>query len=161
MKGFLRRLRGIIGMGLTWGAGLGVVGSAIGLLGFLTGDGFVTALALTGAFVGFVAGSSFGTILSLTEGGRGLADLSLKRVALWGGLGGALVACATNLIGGGGLVWDFVVTLTVLGAGLSSGSVAMAKRAHRKELSMGEDELPALEGKQDGLLQVGSRKPTQ
>ena len=72
MKVFLRRLRGIIGMGLTWGAGLGVVGSAIGLLGFLTGDGFVTGLALTGAFIGFVAGGGFGIVLSLTGGRRGL-----------------------------------------------------------------------------------------
>ena len=142
MKGLLRRLRGIIGMGLAWAAGLGLVGSAIGLLGFLTGDGFVTGLALTGAFIGFVAGSGFGAILSLTEGRRGLEDLSLKRVALWGGLGGALVACATNLLGGGGLVWDFVVSVALLGAGLSSGSVAIAKRAHRKELNAGDDEPP-------------------
>jgi hypothetical protein len=147
MKGLLRRLRGIIGMGLTWGVGLGVVGSAIGLLGFLTGDGFVTGIALTGAFIGFVVGGGFGMILSLSERHKGLEDLSLKRVALWGGLGGALVACATNLLGGGGLVWDFVATVTLLGAGLSSGSVAIAKRAYRKELAEGDDEpLPAIEG---------------
>jgi hypothetical protein len=147
MKGFLRRLRGIIGMAIAGGAGLGVVGSVIASLGFFTGDGFVTGLALTGAFIGVIVGGGFGVVLSLMEHRKGLENLSLKRVALWGGLGGALVACATNLFGGGGLVWDFVATLTVLGAGLGSGSVAIAKRAHRKELTEGADEpLPALEG---------------
>jgi hypothetical protein len=135
-------------MAVAGGAGLGVVGSAIASLGFLTGDGFVTGIALTGAFIGVVVGGGFGIVLSLMEHRKGLEDLSLKRVALWGGLGGALVACATNLLGGGGLVWGFVVTLTVLGAGLGSGSVAIAKRIHRKELTEGEAEpLPALEGK--------------
>jgi hypothetical protein len=147
MKGFLRRIRGILGMAATWGAGLGVVGSAVASLGFFTGHGFVTGIALTGAFMGFVVGGASGIIISLSERHKGLEDLSLKRVALWGGLAGALAACATNLLGGGGIIWGFVVTLTLLGSGLSSGSVAIAKRAHRKELAEGDEEsFAALKG---------------
>lgn len=144
MKGFLRRLRGIIGMGLTWAvAGAGVL-TGVGLFG----GGFVPGLTLTGAFMGFFAGSAFGVILSVIERHKRLEDLSLKRMALWGGLGGFLIAAGINLfLGSGGLFWDFVATMTLVRAGFSSGTVAIARRATEPTL-IGEDDEPppALKG---------------
>jgi len=154
MKGFLRRLRGIIGMGVTWAAGLAGLFS---LAGLVFGGRFVPGLALTGGFLGLVGGGAFAVILSIAERRRRLRELSLWRMALWGGLGGALVAGVTNLIGGsGGLIWPFIGTVAFIGAVASTGTVAVAKRAERKliaggdesaaSLEEGEDRLPALEG---------------
>jgi len=141
-------------MGLTWAVGLGGLLTAVG---FIVGGIFVPGLAMTGGFMGFIAGSAFAVILSISERKRGLADLSLWRMALWGGLGGALVAASVNIIGGsGGLIWDFLASMALIGAALSTGTVALAKRSGDAKLIEeeedpmlieGDDEpLPALEG---------------
>jgi hypothetical protein len=137
MKGFLRRLRGVIGTGLTWALGWA---GFFGVLGVIFGAYSVPRLALVGGFMGFIAGSAFGVILSITERRHRLEDLSLWRTALWGGLGGLLVAGSFNLLGGsGGLVWSFVATMAFSGAVSSAGPVAVARRADTK-LIEGEDD---------------------
>ncbi|MGD2123084.1 MAG: hypothetical protein PVJ76_15125, partial [Gemmatimonadota bacterium] len=76
--------------------------------------------------------------------------LSLWRMALWGGLGGALVAGATNLIGGsGGLIWPFVGTVALIGAIASTGTVAVAQRAERNRIGGGDESGPILEGSEE------------
>jgi multisubunit Na+/H+ antiporter MnhB subunit len=149
MKGFLRRLRGVIGMGLTWGLALAGVGTLVGLI---FGGTFVPGLALTGGFLGFIVGSAFAVILSVAERRQSLGDLSLSRMALWGGIGGALVAGATNLFAGsGGLIWEFVASVAVFGALASTGTVALARRADT-QLIEGEDESSQrLEGDREPL----------
>ena len=96
MKGFLRRLRGVIKTGLIGAAGFGAA-----LSGFfaLTGhvDAILIALPYT-AFAGFLVGGVSAGIFSLTERHRRLEDLSLRRVALWGAMGGSLVTVAFNLV---------------------------------------------------------------
>ena len=149
MKGFLRRLRGVIKTGLIGAAGFGAA-----LSGFfaLTGhvDATLFALPYT-AFAGFLVGGVSAGIFSLTERHRRLEDLSLRRVALWGAMGGSLVTVAFNLVTVGFVDWPAVLTITLLSAGVSSGSVALAKRADKKLIEDGDDPVPSLEGGDEPL----------
>jgi len=148
MKGFLRRLRGIIGMGLLWA--VGSVAFFLGLAALQGGGwgGWVGILYLIpmSAGFGFIAGCAFAGILSMTERHRRLEDLSLRRVALWGAIGGCLVTGAFNLVSSGTVFWESLLMMSLLTAGLSSGSVALAKRADRKLIEGDDEPLPALEG---------------
>ena len=111
MKQFLRRLRGIIGTGITWAIGWAGI---FGVVGAIFGAYSVPRLALVGGFTGLIAGGAFAVILSITERRHRLEDLSLWRTALWGGLGGFLVAACFS--GSGGLIWSFVAVMAVSGA---------------------------------------------
>jgi hypothetical protein len=147
MKGFLKRLRGVITTGLTWAVGWAVLWgvpvfilSRFGVFEGFTMRVFLLAdLAVAGG--GFIAGSAFGVFLSIFERNKRLEDLSLKRIALLGGLGAlALVAIF------GITLWLPIVVLTGLGVGFASGSVALAKRADTKLIEGDDESLPALEG---------------
>jgi hypothetical protein len=147
MKGLLRRLRGIIGTGLTWAFGWAGLWGALLLVmaGFnlLEGwDFWYTVRAIFGvAGVGFAAGSGFGVILSIFERNNRLENLSFKRISLWGGIGGLVLAAMFGL-----QHLPQTIILTLLGVGSATGSVALAKRADQAELLEDDDEpLPALE----------------
>ena len=114
---------------------------------------FIGQTVFTGLVLGFVAGGSFASVLSIAERRHTLADLSLWRVALWGGIGGSLLILVAvsfaALVGasiGSGVVGG-IVGFFLLGAGCASGSVALAKRADTKLLEGGEEQLlPTEEG---------------
>jgi len=156
MKGFLRKLRGIIGTGLTWALGWGVL---FGGLWVALGSplGAVLEAVAGGAFLGAFAGGSFAVILSIAERRRTLEELSLRRVALWGGIGGmALILVLSplaliRLLDAGlpiSAMLQFVIPLGisgVLGAGFATGSVALAKREDQKKIG----------GSEQGLLASG------
>ena len=151
MKGLLRRLRGIIGTGLTWAAGcVAIMGGVTAVGGWLQipmaqWGVFFSQIPIYATF-GFIMGSGFAGILSLIERHKRLADLSLPRVALWGGFGGIVLLGGVSLVYGLPNLVSWLV-ITFLSAGFASGSVALAKRADRK-LIEGEDKpLTALEGK--------------
>jgi hypothetical protein len=76
MKSFLRRLRGIIGTGLTWAAGFVGISVVRFVLFGVPWEAF-PELATQWAILGFVTGGAFAGILSLTERSRTLEDLSL------------------------------------------------------------------------------------
>jgi hypothetical protein len=139
-------LHGIIGTGLTWAIGWAVLWGAVLLImaGFDLLEGWdlrYTVRAIPGvAGVGFAAGSGFGVVLSVFERDKKLENLSFKRVALWGGIGGLALAAVFGL-----QYLPQTVVLTLLGVGSATGSVALAKRADRK-LMEGDEPLPALEG---------------
>jgi len=84
---------------------------------------------------GAVSGFGFAGLLSLREGRNRLADLSLKRVALWGVLGSAAVPLVfgwAGLFAAGTTALDVVAAMGVtslLGGIFAPGSVAIAKRA--------------------------------
>ena len=148
MKQFLRRLRGVIKTGLTWAVGWAALWGAVLLImsGFnlLEGwDFWYTVRAVLGvAGVGFAAGTGFGVILSLLERHKKLEDLSFRRIALWGGIGGLALAAAFGL-----QHLPQTIVLTLLGIGSATGSVALAKRGSLTTLIEGDEEaLPALEG---------------
>jgi hypothetical protein len=145
MKGFLRRLRGIIGTGLTWAVGFAAFNSIVALF---QGGGWESFLGATiiGGFFGLVLGSGFASILSLTERHRTLRELSLPRVGLWGAIGGFLFTVAFNLAFGGTIYWGAVLTVALFSAGFSSGSVALAKRSDAKVIEGDDESALSLEG---------------
>src|SRR5688500_7172712 len=95
MKKWLRRIRGAVGMGLTWSAGWALVGVLIELImEFLTGlpmgclvDVWVPALAVPG----FLGGAVFSTVLRIAEARGRFDELSLPRFGAWGAVGGLLL----------------------------------------------------------------------
>jgi len=148
MKPFLRRLRGVIKTGFTWAigwAGLwGVVLLIMAGFDLLEGwDFWYTVRAELGvAGVGFIAGSAFGVLLSVLERHKKLEDLSFRRIALWGGIGGLALAAGFGL-----QHLPQTIVLTLLGIGSATGSVALAKRGSDPTLLEADDKrLPAIEG---------------
>lgn len=152
VSGLLRRIRGAIGMGLTWAVGWAPIGAVLGgvlhaiLPGSSLGLGSVIALnAASFAALGFVGGAVFSAILRVAEGSRRFDQLSLPRFAAWGAVGGLLLGAAAAMIGmwGGGyglLGAGMIGAATILGAVSAAGSLALARVADDRELTVsGQD----------------------
>lgn len=137
MGEWIRRIRGTIGMGLTWAVGWMPIGALLALVLWVMGfdpTGFVWMLTTIFGGLGFVGGSIFSGVLRLAEGRRRFDELSLPRFAAWGGVGGLLLGglAGIALFGGPGLQWtDAVIAgvTTVLGAGSAVGTLALARSA--------------------------------
>jgi hypothetical protein len=137
VRKWLRRIRGAIGMGLTWGAawfGAGVLLARV--------PGFYSDLpfALLFAPLGFVTGIIFSGILVGIEGRRGFDRTSLSRFAGWGAASGLLLS-GIFVVGAalrGGALWGeflaFGPPLAIASAVCAAGSLAVARRAERREL---------------------------
>ena len=144
MNKLFRRLRGLLGVGVMWGAMWAVVGAIIGVVApeSWTWAHPILDVAIGMGAYGVISGIGFGALLSLSEGRRTLGDLSLQRVALWGVLGGAAVPPIFGLLGTfpvGTTLMDVIGAVGVtafLGGTFASSSVAMARRA---ELQAGDD----------------------
>lgn len=147
MGAFLRRVRGLAGVGFTWGVLWAAIGGAVG---FVIGLGSSVALGWTHPVVewaigmglyGFVSGIGFGAILSLRERSRTLLDLSLRRAAVWGVLGAAAVPLLFGALGtfeSGTTVADVlqaILLTSALGGTFAPASIGIAQRA---ELAAGE-----------------------
>lgn len=142
---WLRKLRGALGVGMTWGVGWGLIGGAIGAVLQILGPGssiFVSPIigwALGMSAYGLISGFGFSAILSLRDGTKQLRDLSLARVALWGVLGSISVPALFGVFG----FFDPTTTvLDVLGAvgvtgalggTFAAGSVAAARHAELEQ----------------------------
>jgi peptidoglycan/LPS O-acetylase OafA/YrhL len=133
MRKWLRRIRGAIGMGFTWGAawsGAGIV------LAVVTGFKADAPFPLVFGVLGFIAGVIFSAFLALTERRRRFDQMSLPRFAGWGAAGGLLLSAvfakAASL--GWGDVLAIAPTFALACAVCASGSVAVARRAVRREL---------------------------
>jgi hypothetical protein len=133
MRKWLRRIRGAIGMGFTWGAAWSVAGMVPRLvLGFNPDVPFPIVFGV----LGFVAGVTFSALVVLTEGSRRFDQISLRRFAGWGALGGLLLSAvfakAASL--GWGDVLAVAPTFALASAVCAAGSLAVARRALRQEL---------------------------
>jgi hypothetical protein len=137
MKKWGRRIRGAIGMGLAWGA----AGFGAGIL-LARVPGFYSDLpyALMFAPLGFLTGIIFSGILVVIEGRRGFDRMSLSRFAGWGAVSGLLLSgifVVGAALRGEGLWGEFLVfgpVLAMASAVCAAGSLALAKRAERREL---------------------------
>ena len=140
MKKWLRRIRGALGMGLTWAAGWSVVGALQGLVfGALNGGAvFFVNSVLSFALLGLIGGSAFSVVLGIAGRRRTFDDLSLPRFTGWGALSALLMFVPTAALFGVQLLtpWALVTTALVvgLGAGSAAGSLALARRADDREL---------------------------
>jgi hypothetical protein len=137
MKQWGRRIRAAIGMGFIWGAVWFVAGTLLARV-----PGFYSDLpfALLFAPLGFATGIIFSGILVGIEGRRGLDRTSLPRFAAWGAASGVLLS-GIFVVGAalrGDALWrEFLVfgpPLTMASAVCAAGSLALARRAERREL---------------------------
>ena len=133
MRTWGRRIRGVIGMGVTWAVAWSAAGTIPRwVLGFNPDAPFPIIFGV----LGFAAGVAFSGLLVLTERRRSLDQMSLRRFAGWGAVGGlllsALFARAASLDWGDLLT--IVPTFALASAVCAAGSLALARRAARREL---------------------------
>lgn len=148
---WLRRLRGAIGMGLTWAVGWAGFGLLIGVTSkllpgrlwdrfFEVFDAPLPAMAVPG----FIGGVMFSLVLGTVARHRRFEELSLRRVVIWGACGGVLVGllpaamvavglATLNASGAGLLSFTamIAVPLAVLGSASASATFLIARRAHQ------------------------------
>jgi hypothetical protein len=134
---WMRRIRGAIGMGLTWAVAWSLVGTIPRwLFGFNPDAPFPIIFGI----LGFIGGIIFSGVLVLTEGRRSFDQMSLRRFAAWGAVGGVLLSAVFTRIASLGVtdVLAIVPTFAIASAVCASGSLALARRAKMLELSDGE-----------------------
>jgi hypothetical protein len=146
---WLRRLRGAIGLGVSWAVGWAPIGAVVGVvLGVTVGapiglGGVVLVNATAFAILGFAGGALFSTALRLSEGRRRFEELSMPRLTALGAAGGLVLG---GLVVGSGL-WGIATTplvaaavvgvSTTLGAGSAAGTLAIARQADDTSLVEG------------------------
>ena len=139
METWLRRVRGALGMGVTWALGWAPIGALFGLaLGLMAGGLPLGTVALNFfklfAVMGFLGGTTFAGVLRFAEGHHRFEELSLPRFAALGALGGLILGLVA--VGGGilgpSLTWlDVAVAAvpTLLGGGSAAGMLVLARKA--------------------------------
>ena len=136
MPRWLRIVRGMIGTGLTFAVGVGVVGLLLGLVALLMGQASLDDLRMVGkvSVVAFIVGVGFSGVLALAARGRTFDKLSLRYVTALGAAGGFLYFLF--IAGANGVrvwsVWNAIGNLTILtllGAGSAAGMLILARKA--------------------------------
>jgi hypothetical protein len=134
MNKSLRKILGVMGIGLSWGVAWSAVFATLVLIigafrpeDIDPGEGPLVASGI-GFMVGVVSGVVFGIILSFAENRKSIHDLALVRVALWGVIGAAVWPLMTPLPD------DMMLILCPLGAVCATALVAIARRAERHRL---------------------------
>jgi len=141
MKKWLRRMRGALGMGLTWAVGwtlVGMLGVVVFYALFPSVPDIFDVWIPVFAYPGFLAGVGFSVVLRIAEGRRRFDELSIPRFAAWGAVGGLLVGTFVAVLGFGkapnAALATIMGTTTLLGAVSASGSLALARREEDREL---------------------------
>ena len=134
MRKWLRRIRGAIGLGLTWAVAW--FGAGMILLLIVGPDAADVPFPLGFGLIGFLAGVTFSGVLGIVEGHRRFDQMSLPRFAGWGGLGGLLLSVVFVLAAG--LGGDVILVLgpvfALSSAASAAGSLALARMADREYL---------------------------
>ncbi len=131
-----RRIRGAIGMGLTWA--LAWFSAGIALL-LVVGVGAADVPFPFGfGMLGFWAGVIFSGVLGVVERRRRFDQMSVRRFARWGAVGGLLLSGIFVLVAA--LAGETGVEIVVLapvfalsGAASAAGSLVLARLAERRE----------------------------
>jgi len=136
---WLRRIRGAIGMGVTWA--FAWFGAGMILLLIVGPDAADVPFPIGFGMFGFLAGATFSGVLALVEGRRSFDQMSLPRVAGWGAAGGGLLSTifvlVVALVEGPAFLPNLVFLAPVFalaGAGSAAGSLALARRGVDREL---------------------------
>lgn len=154
MKQWLRRIRGAIGMGLTWALGWAVAGILIGviskLLPFLPWDWFFEifdAPLPAMAVPGFFGGVFFSMVVGIAGHSRRFSELSVPRFAALGALGGLLLTLFPFFLVAVGLAstdgsafsaWEVLRVMApifvLMGAASAAVTLLVARKAEKREL---------------------------
>jgi hypothetical protein len=136
----IRKLRGALGVGLTWAVIWAIFGLSIGFAVLYFDPASIdqgedpVGMARLLATVGFICGTIFAGILAFAERRTALRDMSLWRAAFWGALGGVALPLLTTMN-------DQVILNTApLGALSATMLIALARRAERREAPAPETE---------------------
>lgn len=135
---WMRRVRGALGMGLIWA----LAWSAVGLLPRLVlGFNPDAPFPIIFGVFGFIAGVTFSALVIVADGRRSFDQVSVRRFAGWGALGGFLLSAIFARLASlsGSDVLAVVPTFAIAGAISASGSLALARRARNQELADGGD----------------------
>lgn len=147
VKELLRRLRGAIGMGLTWAIGGILVGGGIELIHNIWPNPLGAAVDIWPAvlaFPGFFGGIAFSAVLGVVGRRRRFDELSMSGMAAMGAVGGLMVSLIPAAMVGLGLatpnvpVWEITLALlgpfTLGGALAASGTLGLARLADDQSL---------------------------
>lgn len=128
-----KRIRGAIGLGLTWAAAWFAAGMV--LLVIVGPDAADVPFPLGFGLLGFLAGATFSVIVGIAENRRRFDQISMPRFAGWGALGGLLFSGVFALAAG--LAGEFLILgplFAIAGAGSAVGTLALARRADSNAL---------------------------
>lgn len=139
MKKWQRRIRGAIGMGVTWAVAW--FGAGLILLLIVGIDAADVPFPLGFGMFGFLAGATFSTLLGLAERGRRFEQMSIARFAGWGGVAGLLLSgifAFVAALAGETTPLEHLSLLgpvfALAGAASAAGSLALARKAQDGEL---------------------------
>jgi hypothetical protein len=141
---WLRRIRGAIGLGLTWAVAW--FGAGVALLLVVGFDAADVPFPLGFAMFGFFAGVIFSGVLGLVEGSRRFDQMSLTRFAGWGAVGGILLSgtfVLTVALAEGTILPLLVLgpVFALAGAASAAGSLALARLGEDRELLQASGEV--------------------
>ena len=164
MPRWLRVIRGMIGTGLTFAVGVGVVASAIaGLVWLLPGAGAgreMIRVVVASAMWAFPIGVAFSGVLALTARGRAFDKLSLPHFAALGtGAGLLLFGVLAINAWSAWSVSTAIVNATVfvlLGGGSATATLLIARRV-RPGLAPGDESRSLGDGDRRGPGQLTGR----
>ena len=139
MGRLLRRIRGALGMGITWAVVWGVVGGGIMEVIVDPHGKILDMWPQTLAIPGFLSGVIFSVVLFIAAGRRSFDELSLPRFTGLGAVGGLLLGSILVAAGLGGTavpgllsrVLLFILPPTVLGGLSAFLTLAIARKAAR------------------------------
>jgi len=143
---WLRRVRGAVGIGLTWAAAWFAAGMLLLLV--VGPDAADVPFPLFFGLLGFLTGAMFSLVLGIMARRRRFDQMSLPRFAGWGAVGG--LSLSSMLIWTAGPDADFLVVgpvFTFAGAISAAGTLALARRAE-KRLS-GHRDVESIEAERD------------
>ena len=140
--GFLRRLRGLVGIATTWGVAFSIMMTTLLIGRWAIGfphSGFGLRQIIVALIEFFLMGGLAGTLFSLFfargERRQTLETLSMARVALWGFLGvgvptAGLTIGAVLMYGRGLLIAPLSIALAgAMGSAMSVATIKLARRA--------------------------------
>ena len=144
MTGWMRRVRGALGMGFTWAVAWAIGGLMIGVASFVLPldwffrvfDAPLPALAIPG----FFAGAFFSVVLGVAARKRRFSELSMPLFVAWGALGGVMLTLFPTLLVAVGLAtpaadgrfWQGIAIVAVPFILFSAASAAATLRIARK-----------------------------
>jgi hypothetical protein len=142
MTKWMRRARGVLGMGVAWAIG------GLGVAAVIEGADNVTPGGIPAIHVidmwpplllvaGFVGGVAFGTLLGIVGARRRFGDFSLPGFTALGAATGLLLAGFVVATGGPGLVAAVALVSGTVGG---AASLAVARVADRRRMLRGDPE---------------------